>query len=154
MIEDDSALRLRPECGDDLPFLKSLYQSTREDLALIGLPGSLFDGLIEMQFQAQRKGHFGQYPQAQSFIVERCGKSIGSLLKSENECEIRLLYIALVPGERGKGYGRKLLSSLQQEGKLLRLSVDPLNSPARNLYSSLGFRTEGQGGANLEMIWP
>lgn len=154
MIEIDSGLRLRPECGADLSFLKILFRSTREDLLRLELPGPMTDSLIEMQFQAQRKGYFGQFPEAESFVVEKRGKSIGSLLKDENEFEIRLVYIALVPEERGKGYGRRLVSSLQKKGKTVRLSVDPRNIPARTLYFSLGFRKEREEGANLEMIWP
>ena len=60
----------------------------------------------------------------------------------ENEEEIRIIDITLLPQYKGKGIGSKLLNNLIINSKELKkkitLHVDPLN-PALKLYIRLGF---------------
>lgn len=149
-------LQLRPETEEDTTFLKSLYYSTRADLQQLGLPPALLDNMMSMQFHAQRSSYRSRFPDSENSIVEKYGKPIGELVKHAGTADIRLVYIALLPEERGKGYGRRLIGALQSEaaraGKALALAVDPLN-PAKKLYLSLGFQVALDEGINLEMIW-
>ena len=59
------------------------------------------------------------------------------------------LGIALDPSIRGRGYGRLLMDYLRDAAKKrgvtrIRLKVDPRNSPAIELYRSLGYALEEQ----------
>lgn len=150
-------LQLRPEAKNDSTFLEALHRLTRPDLLQLGLPQTLHDGMVKMQFKAQRSGYRRQFPDAENHIVEKSGEAVGSLIKHVGETAIRLNYIALLPAARGKGYGRRLVAAMQQEamasGKALRLAVDPLNVPVCTLYLSLGIRIEHKDGATLEMRW-
>ncbi len=151
------ALCLRAEKDGDADFLKAVYFSTREDLLQLGLSLEMLSSLIDMQFSAQRRGYLSRYPASENFIVEKDGEPIGFLVKNRGEMEIRLVHIALVPEERGKGHGRAIVENLQKEAAMasrpLSLSVDPRNDIAMNLYLSLGFRIENRGEANIEMAW-
>ena len=151
-------LYLRPETKEDHAFLEALHRLTRPDLLQLGLPQDLLDSMLEMQFRAQRSSYRQEFPQSENYVIELDGVAVGSLLKHVDETAIRLIYIALLPEVRGKGYGRHLVSELQREttasGKSLLLSVDPFNVPARSLYLSLGFGIGRQDGPNVEMFWP
>lgn len=57
--------------------------------------------------------------------------------------------LAVLPSEHHKGYGKKMLQYLpeylQQQGqKVISLSVDVVNKPARKLYEKMGFVKTGQ----------
>lgn len=150
-------LNIRPEAEQDMAFVEKLYRSTREDLLQLGLPEAHIGNLISMQFHAQRTGYRMQFPDAEYSIIEKKGEAIGYLIINKNDESIRLVYIAFLPYERNKGYGRRLLQTLQSEAaianKPLTLSVDPLNIPAKHLYFSSGFQVKNDDGSNLEMIW-
>lgn len=150
-------LLLRPETDEDAAFLKALYRSTREDLLQLGLPPEMLSNLLEMQFHAQRNGYRSQFPSADNSIIEKNGKPIGLLLKNVGASEIRLIHIALLSEERGKGLGRRLINELQQEasaaGKPLTLSVSTQNAGAQRLYTALGFGIIDDNGAYREMAW-
>ena len=148
---------LRPEVLQDKPFLEILYRSTRDDLLKLGLPEAMLGNLMQMQFNAQQTGYRTQFPDADYSIVERDGKSIGWLITDRNAEAIRLVNIALLPDQRNKGHGRRLINALQNEAaaakKPLRLSVSCMNRHAQHLYVSSGFQIIGDDGANLEMTW-
>lgn len=154
---DNNALILRPEAEHDKVFLERLYRSTRDDLLQTGLPELMLNNMIAMQFAAQQSGYRNQFPDAAHAIVEKNGESIGSLITNDGGDAIRLVYIALLPHERNRGYGRHLIRALQTEAenasKALTLSVSTQNTQAQRLYASLGFRVVNNSGAYLEMIW-
>jgi ribosomal protein S18 acetylase RimI-like enzyme len=110
-----------------------------------------------MQFHAQQTGYRTQFPDAEYSIIEQKGEAIGYLIINNSDESIRLVYIAFLPHERNRGYGRHLLQTLQAEAaganKPLMLSVDPQNMPAKHLYLSSGFQIKDADSANLEMIW-
>ena len=70
----------------------------------------------------------------------------GSLVSILDEGDIA--NIAVRTDRRGKGYGRMLISDLENEAKrrgviYLHLEVRESNSPARHLYESVGFEIDG-----------
>ncbi len=150
-------ITLRQENSNDKSFLEALYRSTRDDLLQLGLPEAMMSGLIQMQFNAQQSGYRSQFPDAEYSIIEKEGKPIGYLVIHYGTEIIRLVYIALLPGERNRGYGRSLIHGLQTEAaesnKSLALTVDPLNKRAKHLYLDSGFQIISHDGANIEMCW-
>lgn len=150
-------LTLRPETDGDADFLTQLYRSTRDDLFQLGLPEPVLANMLDMQFRAQQSGYRSQFPDADYEVVERHGQPVGRLICHRGKSAIRLVFIALLPQERGLGHGRRLIEALQAEagaaGKALLLSVGLHNSGAWRLYDRLGFQTVRNDGADLEMIW-
>jgi ribosomal protein S18 acetylase RimI-like enzyme len=148
---------IRPETELDKDFLARLYRSTRDDLLQIGLPEAMLANLLAMQFNAQQSSYRKQYPDACCTIIEESGGPIGCMIVNRGDDAIRLVYIALLPQARNRGYGRGLIQALQDEAlsanKALTLSVSTQNVPAQRLYARMEFETGGNSGANLEMIW-
>ena len=73
------------------------------------------------------------------------------LEKMDDEAQAGEYYIdsvAVVPGSRGMGLGRKLLEHAiayaRREGLTAVLACDPHNTKARNLYERLGFHVGGR----------
>ncbi|MGZ8158144.1 MAG: GNAT family N-acetyltransferase [Methylobacter sp.] len=151
---NDPDLNIRSQIEQDMAFLERLNRSTRQDLLQLGL---LIDNLIRMQFHAQQTGYRMQFPYAEYAIIEKDGEPIGRLVADKGDEAIRLVYIAFLPHEHNRGYGRRLIQALQVEAsganKALTLSVDPQNMQAKHLYFSSGFQVENDDGANLEMVW-
>jgi ribosomal protein S18 acetylase RimI-like enzyme len=154
---NDPILNLRPEIEQDGEFLARLYRSTREDLLQLNLAEAMLDQLVEMQFRAQQTGYRNHFPDARHVIIEKQGEPIGCTITHHGADLIRLVYLAFLPHERNRGYGRSVIQVLQSEAanakKPITLSVATQNWQAQRLYVSSGFRPVNIDGANLEMIW-
>ncbi|MCQ8129548.1 GNAT family N-acetyltransferase [Methylomonas rivi] len=150
-------LRIRPETPHDSDFLARLHRSTRDDLLQAGLPDRVLEQLLAMQCRAQQSSYRQRFPNAEFSIIEQDGAAIGQLVVHRGDMSIRLIYMALLPRARRRGYGRCLLQALQAEAALKRkpvtLSVSKQNIAAQRLYASLGWSATSQDDANLEMIW-
>lgn len=161
-----------PDSGD-LPFLRDLYASTRrEEMALTGWPQNQIDAFLRQQFEAQHAHHARTYPGASLNLIlvkdakpasEICNlkseignQKAGRLYLHESDHEFRVIDIALVPGWRGQGIGRRLMRDILavagKRGKAVSLHVDPAN-PATHLYRRLGFRQVDSDGIRLLMQW-
>ena len=86
------------------------------------------------------------------WLYEVAGRPAG-LLIIRSECRRRsiseIVYFGVVPGERGRGFGRALvndaLHALARDGqRRVRLAVDSANQPAQRIYSELGFSVDGR----------
>jgi ribosomal protein S18 acetylase RimI-like enzyme len=75
------------------------------------------------------------------------GQAVGKailIIRSEDKAEIAGMYVN--PKHRGQGLGRKLIEKAIEsipEGtgvKILEMSVNPIQSPAYGLYTSMGFK--------------
>ena len=81
-------------------------------------------------------------------MVERDGRPIGRLYRDLRKDEIRVVDIALLTGERGRGVGgrlmRDVLAEARERGLAVRIHVERTN-PARRLYDRLGFRIVEEG---------
>lgn len=136
-------VRLRPETGDDLPFLRELYAGTREaELAAVPWPDAEKRAFLHQQFEAQRRYYRQQMPDAAFDIIEVDGDRAGRLYVDRRDDELRLVDIALLPDWRGQGIGTGLLRELMAEAGArdapLRIHVEK-NNPAYRLYRRLGF---------------
>ncbi|HEY3913663.1 MAG TPA: GNAT family N-acetyltransferase, partial [Verrucomicrobiae bacterium] len=97
---------LRPEVPDDEPFLLDLYAATRkEELDAIGWPPDVRQSFLKMQFNAQKQGYRTTFPNAQFAIILSGGIGVGRIVINRAQDEFRLVDIALLPPNRGRGIG-------------------------------------------------
>ena len=148
---------LRDATDADADFLRRLYASTRTDLlAQTGWDEAMLQSLIDLQFEAQRRGYAAQHPHARCRIAEHDAERIGRLWTDRSAKPWWLLDIALLPEWRAAGWGTVMLQGLlddaRQAGVAVRLHVEPGN-PARRLYRRLGFAGRGAAGPHEEMEW-
>ena len=133
----------RLETDADIPFLGTLYASTRrEELAVTSWAEAQKHAFLDMQFQAQRAHYRRHYPEADWFVVECQRARIGRLYIERWPSQHRIIDIAFLPEHCGKGFGTALLQDLIDEaaaaGKAVSIHVEK-NNPARRLYLRLGF---------------
>lgn len=127
----------------DLPFLASLYRSTREaELARTPWTEANKQAFIAMQFEAQHRHYQEHYPDALWLVIERDARPVGRLYLERWTREYRIIDIALIPEVQGQGFGSAILQDLMEEareaGKALSIHVEKEN-PAMRLYHRLGF---------------
>ncbi len=90
---------LRPETGDDEPFLRRLFFAVRGgEFAPLGLAPQQLDMMLGMQFQAQRNQYRTTFPDGEARIVEIDGEPIGRIFVGRWEGELHLVDVALLPG--------------------------------------------------------
>ena len=150
-------LRFRRQSGADLPFLCRLYASTRaEELANLPWREAEKTAFLESQFRAQHAHYQAYYPNADWLVINRDGEDLGRLYIERWPSEHRIIDIALLPAQRGKGFGNALLRDLLDEaaaaGKAASAHVEKFN-PAMRLYRRLGFETIEDKGVYELMRW-
>ena len=140
-----TGIRLRPEAESDLPFLLTLYRSTREqELALVPWTDEQKTAFVAMQFTAQRQHYRREYDGARFEVIERDNVPIGRLYVHERPDEIRVMDITLAAEARNHGIGGALLRAILDVGaqskRPVTIHVERFN-PAQRLYERLGFRS-------------
>ena len=140
---NSSMIQLRPAEEKDNLFIETVYRTTREDeLNLTNWPELQKKAFITMQSMAQLAEYKKNYPGAAYQLIMYKKKPAGRFYTWENDNEIRLIDITLLPQFRGKGIGTSLLGELIKKSnkvqKKISLHVDPVN-PALRLYRRLGF---------------
>ena len=136
-------IELRPEVKKDYAFIEAVYRSTREaELNLTNWTEQQKEAFVLMQSMAQLSEYKTKFPGAVFQIIIFNKKNAGRFYTWENDMEIRLIDITLLPQFRGKGIGTTLLGDLIKRSdkvqKKISLHVDPIN-PALQLYQRLGF---------------
>ena len=136
-------IELRPVEEKDEIFIETVYRSTREEeLSFTNWGEPQKQAFISMQSKAQLAEYKTNYPGASFQIIIYKKKNAGRFYTWENENEIRLIDIALLPQYRSKGIGTFLLGELIKKSnrvqKKISLHVDPVN-PALQFYLRLGF---------------
>lgn len=152
------AVRLRPVTPHDEAFLRSVYAGTREhELSFLPWTAEQKEAFVNFQFEAQKLDYSRRFPKGEHFIVLVADRPVGRFWVNRSSTEVRLLDIALLPEERGKGTGTVLLKRLQEEarqaGLPLRHSVHSLNVDALRLYERLGFEVLEDYDSHLLMEW-
>ncbi|HEV7797652.1 MAG TPA: GNAT family N-acetyltransferase [Pyrinomonadaceae bacterium] len=143
-LPNGGKLTLRPVTKEDDPFLLALYGSTREaELSQVQWQDGQREIFLRWQFDLQRREYDARFPDARYQIVVIDDEPAGRIWVGEDEEQIRLLDIALLPQFQKRGAGTVLLRELMQEaaraGKLLRHMVFVLNDNAHRFYEQLGF---------------
>lgn len=155
----DSSLQpsvsLRPVTEADHDFLAAVYASTRaEELLATDWTDEQKAQFCLMQFAAQDAHYRQHYTTAEYSVIEADGIPAGRLYVDRWTKEIRIMDIALLPEQRGRGIGTRLLLELIEEAtrakKLLSIHVERMN-PALNLYRRLGFQMAEDKGVYLLM---
>lgn len=150
-------IRYRPATDADLPFLESLYASTRtEELAVTGWPVDAQRQFLAQQFDAQHRHYRAHYPAAEWFVVEQAGRAVGRLYLEEWADQFRIIDIALLPAERGRGIGGAILADIMETarraGKAVSIHVEKSNR-AMDLYRRLGFVRADEHGIYDLLEW-
>jgi len=141
----------------DMPFLRQLYRSTREDeLEITGWGEDQKQAFVDMQFRAQHTHYQKHYSDALWLIIERAGQPVGRLYLERWTKEHRIIDIALLPHVRGHGLGGAILLDLHDEaardGKAVSIHVEKIN-PAMSLYRRLGYETVEDKGVYDLLVW-
>lgn len=151
--------RLRAETDDDLPFLMSLYASTREpEMAqLVEWDAAQKCAFVAQQFAAQRHHYRTQLANCLFAVIERENTPVGRLYLAEGQTHWNLVDIALVPTARSGGLGTRimmgLLAASDRANKAMVLFVERAN-PAMRWYRRLGFVELRETGFYIEMERP
>lgn len=152
-----SPLALRAATDADTAFCRDLFATTRDDLRQLPLPAPMLEQLIDMQRHAQETSWQAAFPNAATLILECDGRRIGRLLLDASGRDWRVVDIALLPGERGRGHGGALLGALRDQAQAasasLALSVLRSNEAALRLYQRLGFTLVGSDEMRHELLW-
>lgn len=136
-------IKLRPELKNDYLFIEAVYRCTREaELNLTSWSDEEKNAFSVMQSMAQLAEYRAKFPDANFQVILFNGRSAGRFYTWENDAEIRLIDITVLPQFRGKGIATGLLRYLLKRSdtiqKKISLHVDPVN-PALQLYQRLGF---------------
>ena len=147
----------RPVVDSDHTFLRDLYASVRAaELAPVPWPDAAKRAFLDEQFTLQHQHYVKNYPGADLLLIEQAARPIGRVYVYRTPAEIRLMDIALIEVERGRGIGTALLAELLDEARAthreLTLHVEP-ESPAQRLYQRLGFRLIEQRGVYDFLGW-
>jgi ribosomal protein S18 acetylase RimI-like enzyme len=136
-------IQLRPVEAKDAAFIEAVYRTTREaELNYTNWSEFQKSAFISMQSTAQHAEYKTKFPNARFQVIIYNKKKAGRFYTGENENEIRLLDITLLPEFRGKGIGNYLLQQLIERSnktqKKLSLHVEEAN-PVLKMYHRLGF---------------
>ncbi|HEX6718171.1 MAG TPA: GNAT family N-acetyltransferase [Pyrinomonadaceae bacterium] len=151
-------VELRPVSDSDNDFLLSVYASTREDeLAQAEWAEGQKEMFLRWQLDLQRREYETRFPDADYRVIVLDQQPAGRIWVGEDDEQIRLLDIALLPEFQNRGVGTALLERLKKyadrEGKVLRHMVFVLNNNAERFYERLGFKQIEDFGAYKHMEW-
>jgi ribosomal protein S18 acetylase RimI-like enzyme len=142
----------------DRNFQRHLFGLARPDAALIAQwPAAQRDAFLDSQFALQDTHYRRFFGGADYFIITREGAPVGRIILHKSKRDWRLIDIALMPEQRGRGLGTALLRGVQAAcaaagAESLSLHVEFANR-ARDLYARLGFVETGDIGSHIEMAW-
>lgn len=148
-------IELRPQLKKDDLFIEAVYGCTREtEMNLTNWTAEQKNAFVLMQSMAQQADYKVKYPGTAFQIIMFKNKNAGRFYTWENDTEIRLIDITVLPQFRGKGIATFIISNLIKKSgkqqKKISLHVDPVN-PALNLYLRLGFIKITQTGRHYYM---
>ena len=150
-------LSYRPLTEADVPFVEAVYVSTRTDeVAATGWPADMQLQFLRDQFRLQHSHYQQQYGDADWLIIERDGSAVGRLYLDESPDQLHIIDIALLPDQRGGGFGTAILSDLLEDARNASKKVSIFvekNNPALTLYHRLGFESKEDHGPYQFMTW-
>ena len=143
--------------GDDLLLFRLFAENKADEFAPLGLSDMQLKPLLEMQYRARGMGYAAAFPNAEQDVVLNSDREpVGHVLVNEDARDLRIIDIAILKEQRGKGFGTAVLEQIQQRasasGKNLRLQVANGSAAAR-LYERLGFTAVSSSMVQTEMEW-
>lgn len=147
-----ASVTLRAAAPADRPFMLRVYGSVREpELEAAGMPPEQRGPFVAQQFEAQSRA-YETYENTSFEVVLVDGEPAGRLIVARWPEELRVVDVALLPEQRGRGIGEALLRSLLEEADdravKATIHVERFN-PALRLYTRLGFRPVADTGVYL-----
>jgi len=137
-------LSLRPSRPSDAEFQRALHRSTRRDLLFIDGDRELIETVLRIQYEVQEVGAGNKFPDAMSFVIEKAADRIGGMVVDFGHNEIRVAYLAFLPAAQGKGYGKGLMTGIQNAARTLGCPVTVVVMhgalTAQKVYTDLGFQ--------------
>src|SRR5689334_16431928 len=103
-------IQLRPVEEKDTAFIEAVFRTTREaELNLTDWSEYQKNAFISMQLTAQHAEYKAKFPNARFQVIIYNKKNAGRFYTGENETEIRLMEMTVLPEFRGKGIAKELL---------------------------------------------
>ncbi len=151
-------LTLRLASSADHSFLRILYGTTRaHELEHTGWDQAACERFLDQQFDAQRGYYQAHYPDAEQYVIEASGQSLGRAYLLWTDTHLQIIDLALLPEACGRGIGGELLGRFleraDREGLSAGLHVESYN-PAQRLYFRHGFEVVGENGVYLKLRRP
>lgn len=145
----------RPVTAEDGAFLRELYYDVRgPEFAMLPMAARM--QLLDVQFEAQRRGYNEQYPGSEQLLIVVGEARAGRLWQHWSTEGLRVIDLSLISGYRRQGIGTALLIRLQRDAAAralpVRLSVRHDN-PAARLYARLGFVERSSDAMYLQLEW-
>ena len=138
----------RPANVDDLPFILTVYASTRaEEMAQVPWSDEQKSAFLSSQLEAQHTYYAQVFPSATREVLFVDGEPAGRFYVHRGEDEIHVIDIALLPPFRNRGIGSRLLGEVLEEGARTGAKVTiyvEKRNPAKRLYERLGFEVVDQ----------
>jgi len=152
------SITLLPVSDHDESFLFRVFRCVHEpSFASLQTPVEQKTELLQMQFNAQQSQYCTQYPDADFDVVMRDGEPVGYMYALRGPDAYVLIDISLLPEQRNKGVGARLVSELIKEAQS---SNEPLeahvlrDNPAWRLWQRLGFEQVSDDGVYLHIRVP
>ncbi|WPC43959.1 GNAT family N-acetyltransferase [Clostridium sp. JS66] len=136
--------------------LLKIFKESRQDLTWIsGITEEQKESIIAQQFMMEQQQLMEMYPEAQLNIITMDGKPIGRLYIYYGKTVDRILEIGLLEEYRGRGIGRKIVTTVVgnavEKEKTVSLQVAWFNQGAYAFYEKLGFKVVENKGIAYEM---
>jgi ribosomal protein S18 acetylase RimI-like enzyme len=152
-----TSIALRPVTAADQHLLLEVYAGSRApEMKLVPWTEDQKNAFLQSQFEAQQAHYEKTFSDADYSIVVVDGESVGRLWIDENDTQIRILDLAILPSKRGKGVGTSLLEDLidraRESGRSIQVYVETYQRSV-NLLARLGFRVVEDAGINRLMEW-
>ncbi|MGI8418428.1 MAG: GNAT family N-acetyltransferase [Nakamurella sp.] len=122
MTHVDRPITRRPATRYDKDLLRAIFTDSRSSW-FAALPVALAAALLDVQFRAHRNDRELRWPHSVDQIIELQGVPAGRVTVWIGADEIRIIDLALLPGFRGQGIGRTILTDVKQEAAELCLPL-------------------------------
>jgi len=148
---------LRPERGEDEPFLFALFcDHAGRPLRQGGLPAAALDAAMRFQYRAQSGTHRKMFPDAVYSIIESGGVPIGRLIEQDEGDSVYFVDFALVPERQARGLGTAFIEMVAGEwalrGRAARVEVFQDNEHSLKLCAKLGFARTGESMGYINLL--
>jgi ribosomal protein S18 acetylase RimI-like enzyme len=134
--------------ADDRDFLYALHEATMRDYV---------EQVWGWNDSEQRTFFDSRFQPAGVQVIQFDGEDVGVLVVTENEDEVFLSEIQVLPAWQGRGIGSAVVRSLLRDAALRRkpvtLRVLHVNERARALYERLGFRPFDEIETHMYLRW-
>lgn len=146
----------RPATEADEAFFARVFADVRrEEFAGAGLDPAAVEAFLRSQFEAQQAHYRRAFPGAERWVLRHADQDAGIAILNEDS-EIRVVDLALLPAFRGQGIGTAILEELKVRAADLGVPVVlhvEMHNRARRLYERLGFRPVEDVGIYVRMEW-